>query len=60
VVENLPQNTPDGSAYHGYWAQNIYAVNTNFGPASDLVKLSAALHARNMVFCPTKSLRIRS
>jgi len=47
-VENLAQNTNDGEAYHGYWATNIYEVNTNFGSAADLVKLSSALHARGM------------
>lgn len=49
IVENLPQDTSDGEGYHGYWAQDIYAVNTNFGAASDLVALSAALHDRGMV-----------
>ncbi|GAB7352422.1 hypothetical protein MBLNU459_g2841t2 [Dothideomycetes sp. NU459] len=48
VVENLPQDTGDGESYHGYWAQNIYEVNTNFGAASDLVALSSALHSRGM------------
>ncbi|KAF2168578.1 glycoside hydrolase family 13 protein [Zasmidium cellare ATCC 36951] len=48
IVENIPQSTADGSAYHGYWAQNIYNVNTNFGAASDLVALSNALHNRGM------------
>jgi alpha-amylase len=47
-VQNLAQNTGDGEAYHGYWATNIYEVNTNFGSAADLVKLSSALHARGM------------
>jgi len=49
VVENMPQNTQDGTAYHGYWAQDIYAVNTNFGSAAGLVSLSSALHSRGMV-----------
>lgn len=49
VVEGVQQNTADGPNYHGYWAQNIYEVNTNFGKASDLVALSKALHARGMV-----------
>ncbi|KEQ76988.1 putative alpha-amylase [Aureobasidium namibiae CBS 147.97] len=48
VVENLNASTADGSSYHGYWAQNIYAVNTNFGSAADLVSLSEALHKRGM------------
>lgn len=49
VVENLPQSTGDGESYHGYWAQNIYALNANFGSASDLRALSSALHQRGMV-----------
>lgn len=50
VVENVEgPNTLDGESYHGYWAQDIYSVNTNFGSASDLVALSDALHARGMV-----------
>jgi alpha-amylase len=47
-VENLEGNTSDGSAYHGYWAQNIYELNSNFGTKDDLINLSAALHSRGM------------
>lgn len=49
IVENLSGDTGDGESYHGYWAQNIESVNSNFGTESDLVALSAALHARGMV-----------
>ena len=49
VVENLPQDTSDGEGYHGYWAQNIYEINSNFGTSADLQGLSSALHSRNMV-----------
>ncbi|KAF2769699.1 alpha-amylase [Teratosphaeria nubilosa] len=50
VVENLPASveTVDGSSYHGYWAQDIYSVNPNFGTAADLTALSTALHDRGM------------
>ncbi|KAF7872233.1 hypothetical protein EAF04_003158 [Stromatinia cepivora] len=48
IVENIVGNTVDGSGYHGYWAQNIYKVNPNFGTPADLKALSAALHARGM------------
>lgn len=48
VVENLAGNSADGEAYHGYWAQNIYQVNTNFGSAADLLALSEALHNAGM------------
>lgn len=32
----------------GYWAQDIYSVNSAFGSASDLTSLSTALHNRGM------------
>ncbi|KAL1872095.1 hypothetical protein Daus18300_004464 [Diaporthe australafricana] len=47
-VEQMSGDTTDGSSYHGYWAQNIYEVNSAFGTSSDLVSLSAALHSRGM------------
>lgn len=36
------------SQTQGYWAQDIEAVNSNFGTANDLIALSNALHARGM------------
>ncbi|KAK6609509.1 alpha amylase [Botrytis cinerea] len=48
IVQNIAGDSVDGSSYHGYWAQNIYQVNPNFGTAADLKALSAALHARGM------------
>lgn len=48
VVENIPQDTKYGEAYHGYWPQNMYALNENFGTAEDLKKLSDELHRRHM------------
>lgn len=47
VVKNIG-NTPYGNPYHGYWAQDIYALNPAFGTAAELKALSAALHARGM------------
>ncbi|KAL9637474.1 MAG: hypothetical protein Q9204_001869 [Flavoplaca sp. TL-2023a] len=41
-------NTAEGEAYHGYWQQNIFALNSHFGTISDLQALASALHARNM------------
>lgn len=35
-------------AYHGYWPQDIYALNENFGTEEDLISLSDAIHARGM------------
>lgn len=49
ITENLPQNTAYGYAYHGYWQQRIYEINTNFGSVDDLKALSSALHSRKMV-----------
>ena len=48
IVAQMEGNTQDGSAYHGYWAQDIYSLNPSFGTADDLKALSAALHARGM------------
>jgi alpha-amylase len=48
ITLNLPETTPYGQAYHGYWQQNIDALNSNFGTADDLKALSSALHARGM------------
>jgi len=39
-------NTPGG--YHGFWAQNIFTINSNFGTGSDLLALANAVHSRNM------------
>ncbi|KAF2765895.1 alpha-amylase [Teratosphaeria nubilosa] len=50
IVENLPQHTDDGEAYAGYWPQNLYGINTNFGEAEDLRALIDELHARGMYF----------
>lgn len=35
--------------YTGYAAQDLYALNSNFGTAADLQALATALHDRNMV-----------
>ncbi|KAF2768834.1 alpha-amylase [Teratosphaeria nubilosa] len=48
VVENLQGETAYGEAYHGYWAQDIYSLNSNFGTADNLTALSTALHSRGM------------
>jgi hypothetical protein len=47
-VQQLEGNSADGESYHGYWAQNINAVNSHFGTEADLIALSAALHSRGM------------
>lgn len=42
VVDNYPQG------YHGYWARNMYGVNTNFGSAADLKNFVQAAHAKDI------------
>ncbi|KAH7359782.1 glycoside hydrolase superfamily [Pyrenochaeta sp. MPI-SDFR-AT-0127] len=34
--------------YHGYWAQDLYAVNSNYGTAADLKSLVSAAHAKGI------------
>ncbi|CAK4033307.1 glycoside hydrolase family 13 [Lecanosticta acicola] len=49
ITKQLEGNTADGSAYHGYWQQDINAVNEHFGTASDLTNLASELHSRSML-----------
>ncbi|RAL04052.1 alpha-amylase [Aspergillus ibericus CBS 121593] len=48
VTAQIPQDTGYGEAYHGYWQQNAYAINSHYGTESDLKALASALHARGM------------
>ncbi|KAL8998802.1 MAG: hypothetical protein Q9169_002252 [Polycauliona sp. 2 TL-2023] len=48
ITVQMDEKTAEGEAYHGYWQQNIFAVNPHFGTISDLQALATALHARNM------------
>ncbi len=48
VVENIKDDTGYGEAYHGYWPNNMYGINENFGTAGDLSHLSQAVHDRGM------------
>ncbi|KAI4282888.1 MAG: hypothetical protein L6R38_002609 [Xanthoria sp. 2 TBL-2021] len=48
VTAQLDEKTAEGEAYHGYWQQNIFALNSHFGTVGDLQALATALHARNM------------
>jgi hypothetical protein len=49
ITKNIEQSTAYGEAYHGYWQQDIYSVNSHFGTPEDLKALSEALHLRGMV-----------
>ena len=49
VTKNIEGKTAYGEAYHGYWQQDLYAVNGHYGTSDDLKELSRALHGRGMV-----------
>ena len=49
ITKNIEQSTAYGEAYHGYWQQDIYSINSHFGTAEDLKALAKALHYRGMV-----------
>jgi len=49
ITKNIEQSTAYGEAYHGYWQQDIYSVNSHFGTMEDLKALAEALHLRGMV-----------
>lgn len=49
VTHQVEGHTIDGSAYHGYWQDDIYALNEHFGTEDDLRNLAAELHSRGMV-----------
>ena len=36
------------NGYHGYWASDLYTVNSHFGTKEDLLNLADALHQRDM------------
>lgn len=48
ITKNLEQDTIYGEAFHGYWPQDLYALNSHFGTPDDLKSLSEALHKRGM------------
>ena len=51
LISPVVQQVSDGSrGYDGYTAQNLYALNSNFGTADDLNALATALHDRGMVW----------
>jgi glycosidase len=43
--------------YHGYWASDLYSINSNYGTAEDLKKLVDAAHQR--VFADNHSLALK-
>lgn len=45
-ISPIVLNTVNG--YHGYWAQNIFEINPNFGTREDLKSLVTACHDRDV------------
>ncbi|KAL3474226.1 glycoside hydrolase superfamily [Aspergillus californicus] len=48
TIKNLQGRGLYGEAYHGYWAEDMYSINSHFGTHEDLLDLSQALHDRGM------------
>ncbi|KAE8146443.1 glycoside hydrolase superfamily [Aspergillus avenaceus] len=48
IVKNVDGRVSYGEAYHGYWVQDLYALNPHFGSHEDLLNLSKAVHDRGM------------
>ncbi|KAG5219450.1 glycoside hydrolase family protein [Salix suchowensis] len=48
VISNVEGETAHGEAYHGYWPNDFYSLNSHFGSVEDLKNLSKALHDRGM------------
>ncbi|GKZ84456.1 hypothetical protein AnigIFM56816_009789 [Aspergillus niger] len=44
----ISARTADLSAYHGYWPNDLYSINSHFGTPKELKALSSALHDRGM------------
>ncbi|KAF8441263.1 glycoside hydrolase superfamily [Terfezia claveryi] len=45
-ITPIVENTDGG--YHGYWAKNIYKLNTNYGSSDDLKSLINTAHSKGM------------
>lgn len=48
VVHNIENDTIVGDAYHGYYQDDIYALNEHFGTESELLSLVDEIHKRDM------------
>ena len=40
------QHTDKPAGYHGYWAEDLYAINSNYGSAADLKSLVNTAHSK--------------
>lgn len=48
----LAHRWPDSAdGYHGYWAQDLYGINPNYGSAADLKSLVSTAHSKVGLVC---------
>jgi len=45
-ISPVIENTANG--YHGYWAKDLYKLNSNFGSVQDFKDFILELHKRDM------------
>ncbi|KAI9836232.1 MAG: hypothetical protein M1819_001569 [Sarea resinae] len=48
ITYQLTKKTSDLTSYHGYWQQDLYSLNSNFGSDDELRQLADELHSRGM------------
>ncbi|CAN8098403.1 unnamed protein product [Discula destructiva] len=48
VIHNIENDTIVGDSYHGYWQDDLYALNEHFGTRAELLQLADELHSRDM------------
>jgi alpha-amylase len=54
----LTITTDKAAGYHGYWAEDLYAINSNYGTAADLKSLVSTAHAKVRTSHATSILHI--
>jgi alpha-amylase len=42
----LTRDEDSAGGYHGYWAQDLYSINSNYGTAADLKSLVSTAHSK--------------
>jgi hypothetical protein len=49
---DLNESTDKAGGYHGYWAEDLYAINSNYGSAADLKSLVSTAHQKVRLYMP--------
>jgi alpha-amylase len=47
---NVDQRQDSAGGYHGYWAQDLYSINSNYGTAADLKSLVSTAQSKVCLF----------